>query len=433
MANEFVAKNGLISQNNTTVSGSLTVTQGITGSLQGTASWANNALNIQGGTTDYIPLWATNTSLANSYLNQSSNILKTIYSTTDIGLKLDFGNNQYILGDPGSSIKILVNTATDYAGILDNGSAGIKLEGGGTRVVTIGDAWGNAGTNTKIIVDATNNTTQISGSVSINADLRIQGSYNQGLSNINFVGNSHVEGNSNYAGLRGYAFTGASGGVITFQVGSDISAEIGDYVVIDDLSITKAYKVVSSVYDPNGVDPVLIITLEDTTFSGSGKVASILTRQLTGGTEIIGYGYGHAEGNATTVTGDGAHAAGAGTVAVGQSSFAGGGFTIANSSYQTVIGQHNQLTNGQGSFVIGNGTSNANRSNLLYAQGSRVQITGSLNVSAGITGSLQGLATSASFAQTASFALNAGSGGSSTGGISQGKVVAIASGYSNLF
>ena len=43
MANEFVAKNGLISQNNTIVSGSLTVTQGITGSLQGTASWANNA------------------------------------------------------------------------------------------------------------------------------------------------------------------------------------------------------------------------------------------------------------------------------------------------------------------------------------------------------------------------------------------------------
>ncbi len=32
MANEFVAKNGLISQNNTTVSGSLTVTQNITSS-----------------------------------------------------------------------------------------------------------------------------------------------------------------------------------------------------------------------------------------------------------------------------------------------------------------------------------------------------------------------------------------------------------------
>ncbi len=45
MANEFVAKNGLISQNNTTVSGSLTVTQGITGSLFGTATTASYADN----------------------------------------------------------------------------------------------------------------------------------------------------------------------------------------------------------------------------------------------------------------------------------------------------------------------------------------------------------------------------------------------------
>ena len=43
MANEFVAKNGLISQNNTTVSGSLIVTNGVTASLQGTASWAYSA------------------------------------------------------------------------------------------------------------------------------------------------------------------------------------------------------------------------------------------------------------------------------------------------------------------------------------------------------------------------------------------------------
>jgi hypothetical protein len=44
MANEFVAKNGLISQNNSTVTGSLIVTAGITGSLQGTSSWANNTV-----------------------------------------------------------------------------------------------------------------------------------------------------------------------------------------------------------------------------------------------------------------------------------------------------------------------------------------------------------------------------------------------------
>jgi hypothetical protein len=43
MANEFVAKNGLISQNNTIVSGSLTVTQGITGSLSGSVTLATTA------------------------------------------------------------------------------------------------------------------------------------------------------------------------------------------------------------------------------------------------------------------------------------------------------------------------------------------------------------------------------------------------------
>jgi hypothetical protein len=45
MANEFVARNGLIAQNNSTVTGSLNVTGGITGSLQGTASWAQNAVS----------------------------------------------------------------------------------------------------------------------------------------------------------------------------------------------------------------------------------------------------------------------------------------------------------------------------------------------------------------------------------------------------
>ena len=45
MANEFIARNGLISQNNSTVTGSLLVTNGITGSLLGSASYAINSGN----------------------------------------------------------------------------------------------------------------------------------------------------------------------------------------------------------------------------------------------------------------------------------------------------------------------------------------------------------------------------------------------------
>jgi hypothetical protein len=56
MANEFIARNGLIAQNNSTVTGSLEVTQGITGSLLGTASYATQALTASYAST-YAPVF----------------------------------------------------------------------------------------------------------------------------------------------------------------------------------------------------------------------------------------------------------------------------------------------------------------------------------------------------------------------------------------
>ena len=48
MPNEFIARNGVIAQNNSTVTGSLNVTNGITGSLLGTASFAATASYLSG-------------------------------------------------------------------------------------------------------------------------------------------------------------------------------------------------------------------------------------------------------------------------------------------------------------------------------------------------------------------------------------------------
>lgn len=45
MANEFINRHGFISKNNSVVSGSLIVTNGVTGSLLGTASWALNSIS----------------------------------------------------------------------------------------------------------------------------------------------------------------------------------------------------------------------------------------------------------------------------------------------------------------------------------------------------------------------------------------------------
>jgi hypothetical protein len=113
MPNEFVARNGIIALNNSIITGSLNVTQGVTASLFGTASWANNATtasyvlnavsasyalsasqaqnavtasyvlnavsasyaltssNVQGGLSRYIPVWSTNTKLTSSVIYQN--------------------------------------------------------------------------------------------------------------------------------------------------------------------------------------------------------------------------------------------------------------------------------------------------------------------------------------------------------------------------
>ncbi len=131
MANEFVAKNGLISQNNTTVSGSLTVTQGITGSLQGTASWATNATTVSyaltasaAGDNTYIQynnngvLGAVNTFTyngGNAYINEAIIGNTDIIGIGDHGL---FANGDRILAAVHNDI--IYYSQGDYKYYLNN-------------------------------------------------------------------------------------------------------------------------------------------------------------------------------------------------------------------------------------------------------------------------------------------------------------------------
>jgi hypothetical protein len=90
------------------------------------------------------------------------------------------------------------------------------------------------------------------------------------------------------------------------------------------------------------------------------------------------------QGNNTTSSGLFSHAEGASTQAIGESSHAEGFNTVTSGSYQHAQGQFNISSSAQSAFIIGNGTSNLNRSNLVFASGSQFQITGSLNVSGAI-------------------------------------------------
>ena len=98
----------------------------------------------------------------------------------------------------------------------------------------------------------------------------------------------------------------------------------------------------------------------------------------------------HAEGESTIAIGNYSHAEGWQTQAIGDYSHAEGYATIASASYQHVIGQFNAESSHTSSFIVGNGTADDDRRNLIHAYGAGpngvVQINGELRVTGMIIG-----------------------------------------------
>jgi len=109
----------------------------------------------------------------------------------------------------------------------------------------------------------------------------------------------------------------------------------------------------------------------------------------------------HAEGLDTIASGVASHAEGDATIALGYASHAEGCATIAAAPYQHVQGKYNVTSSIESAFIVGNGTNNDDRSNLIFAAENQVIISGSVISNYGFTGSLQG---TASFAVSASWA-----------------------------
>jgi hypothetical protein len=141
-------------------------------------------------------------------------------------------------------------------------------------------------------------------------------------------------------------------------------------------------------------------TITGSLIQGLGNTATGENSHAEGdSTQAIGL-FSHAEGLGTIAYGGRSHAEGQDTIASGSYSHAEGYQTIALADHQHVQGQFNAVSSVPAAFIVGNGTDDSNRSNLIYAAGNEVQISGSLNVTNGITGSLYG---TASRALTASF------------------------------
>jgi len=110
---------------------------------------------------------------------------------------------------------------------------------------------------------------------------------------------------------------------------------------------------------------------------GSTKAAGENSHAEGFGTQATGY-YAHAEGDSTLASSAAAHAEGRYTTASGNWSHTEGLNTVALGDYQHVQGQYNISSSAQSAFIIGNGTSNSNRSNLVFASGSFFQVSGSI-------------------------------------------------------
>jgi hypothetical protein len=139
---------------------------------------------------------------------------------------------------------------------------------------------------------------------------------------------------------------------------------------------------------------------------GAATLASGYYSHAEGGYTIASGDYSHAEGSSTLASGSYSHAEGGYTIASGDYSHAEGYGSIASGSYQHVQGQFNIPSLAQSAFIHGNGTADNARSNLIFASGSQVQVTGSLIISGSITGSLFGTASYSTQALSASFAVS---------------------------
>jgi hypothetical protein len=131
---------------------------------------------------------------------------------------------------------------------------------------------------------------------------------------------------------------------------------------------------------------------------GDNTLASGSYSHAEGRTTLALGFWSHAEGQSTTSSGDFSHAEGLRTVSSGQGSHAEGYFTtssgnyshtegnntVASALYQHIQGTYNITSNITGAFIHGNGNSTT-RSNLIFAAGNQVQITGSLIVTGSLT------------------------------------------------
>jgi hypothetical protein len=274
MANEFIARNGLIALNSSQITGSLNVSAGITGSLQGTASYATNALSASYAATASYATYAANGGVTKILAGANVN-LSPISGLGDVTVT-SFGTNLY-------------NTATgSYGSFYDTGSV--------------------LATSATTAYSMSLNTTDISNGVFVSAsngdNTRVKFT-NAGTYNLQFSSQFSNTDNSNqdviiWIKKNGVDIPDSSGvvGVPTFKAGSNgqviaswnyyLSLSANDYIQM--CWHVEQANVITLETIPAGVSPthprtpstILTATRVDTFLSNTGSFSGSFTGDLLG-------------------------------------------------------------------------------------------------------------------------------------------------------
>jgi hypothetical protein len=314
---------------NQSITGSLIATGGITGSLQGTSTTASyvDGVNVDG--------YVNNAYTANVALNANAATVATQVSSIPV---------------ISSWVRIgLLPTAGEY----ENQNLGYDPDG---------NLIFNAGTN-QLFAPNISSSVSITGS-SILATNGFTGSLRGTAATASYISPTFI---SSSAAASGFG----SGGGSSFPYTG--SAGISGSLVLDGTLRQGQSTQTSGNYSRA---------------YGNSSIASGNYSHAEGNTAQAGGQYSHAEGQFTVANGDASHAEGVGTITNGIFSHAEGLGTITQGMGQHAQGKYNITSSTVGAFILGNGSDDDNRSNLIFAAENTVQITGSLDVTGYISSSL---------------------------------------------
>lgn len=179
------------------------------------------------------------------------------------------------------------------------------------------------------------------------------GSHAEGFGTVASGAYSHAEG---YYTLASGAYSHAEGGT-AFGFGSIYHKAIGDYSHVEGVN-----NIASGAYSHA---------------EGGGNTTIGYASHAEGNANETKGNYSHAEGQFTKAVGLASHAEGFVTLASGNYSHAAGYATTASGQYQSVIGQFNVATTSQSAFIVGDGTDDSNRHNILFVSKSHFEVSAS--------------------------------------------------------